>query len=84
MKAKADKESAELKAKQEAERQVKIEAAKSAKAPDKEKLTVWVNSMLVKGIGAENMSEDSIKVANDIFSKFESFKIWAISEINKL
>ena len=84
LKAKADKESAELKAKQESERQAKIEAAKSAKAPDKEKLTVWVNSMLVKGIGTENMSEDSIKVANDIFSKFESFKKWAISEINKL
>jgi len=85
----------ELKAKQDAERKAKEEAdkkeaeriaaeKKAAKAPDKERLTLWVESMLITGIGAENMSKESIDVANSIFSKFSAFKSWAKSEIEKL
>ena len=85
----------ELKAKQEAERRAKEEAEKreaerieaekkAAKAPDKERLTAWVDSMLIAGMGAENMSKESVDVANSILDKFSAFKSWAKSEIEKL
>lgn len=85
----------ELKAKQEAERKEKEEAEKreaerieaekkAAKAPDKERLTAWVDSMLIAGMGAENMSKESVDVANSILDKFSAFKFWAKSEIEKL
>lgn len=85
----------ELKAKQDAERLAKekaeaeakakeIEAAKAAKAPVKEKLTAWVDSMLITPIGTEKFTQQQINVANEIFGKFSAFKKWAKSEIEKL
>lgn len=60
------------------------EAAKLAKAGDKAQLNAWVQSMLIEGIGTESMKQESIDVANSIMAKFESFKLWAKQEIEKL
>ena len=51
--------------------------ALAAKAPRKEKLTKWVESF-------EIPTFENDEKANDILSKFESFKAWAKSEIEKL
>lgn len=86
---------AELKAKQEAEakaeqerlaeiKRKEQEAAKLAKAGDKAQLNAWVESMVISGIGTDSMKQESIDVANSIFAKFESFKLWAKQEIDKL
>lgn len=77
LKAKSDKVAADLKAKEDAEKQAQIEAAKAAKAPRKEKLTIWVNSF-------EIPTFENDEKANDILTKFEAFKMWAKSEIEKL
>jgi len=83
-----EKLEADLKSKKEAEAkaeaEAKKEAEKLAKAPIKKQLTVWVDSFLITGIGTEKMSQTEIDLANDIFLKFESFKKWAKSEIEKL
>ena len=98
LKAKADAErkekeriEAELKAKQEAEiaeqkrkeqeEKDRIEAEKkAAKAPKKQKLNNWVDDMII-GYPA-GMVDD--KTVIEIIAKFESFKKWAKSEIEKL
>lgn len=77
LKAKADAEAAQLKAKQEAERLAKIEAEKAAKAPRKEKLTMWVDGFIIPTFEGDS-------VADEITDKFEAFKRWAKSEIEKL
>mgnify|MGYP007069470480 CR=1 FL=1 len=83
-KAKSAKLEADAKAARDAEF-AKIEAERiakenAAKAPRKEKLTVWVDSFkITTPTGAENDA-----VALDIVSKFEGFKKWAKNEINKL
>jgi len=73
------------KEKQEAERKEKerIEAEKkAAKAPDKEKLTKWIESL---NIAIPELNDLSATVtASDISSQFEGFKKWAKSEIAKL
>ena len=80
LKAKAD---AELKEKQrlEAEAKAKIEAEKkAAKAPVKEKLSVWINSLsteIPNGLEKDN-------TALLIQAKFESFKVWANQQIESL
>ena len=79
---------AELEAKKQAEAEQKEkrnaeilaeEKAKvlAAKAPRKEKLTKWVESFQISTF-------ENDEKANDILSKFESFKAWAKSEIEKL
>jgi len=81
------KKDAEEKAEQErlkAEAEAKKEAQKLAKAGDKAQLNAWVDSMVIKGIGTENMKQESIDIANSIFDKFESFKKWAKMEIEKI
>lgn len=76
-------EAEKLKAQEEAK--IKIEAAKEkarleklAKAPEKERLLSWVNSFELPNI------ELKTDTANNISSKFDSFKEWAIKEINKI
>jgi len=56
-----------------------LEKAKAlaAKLPRKEKLTKWVESF-------EIPTFENDEKANDILSKFESFKTWAKSEIEKM
>jgi hypothetical protein len=69
-KAENERKDAELKAKKEAELK--------AKAPIKEQMTVWVDSFEIPKIDKGN--ETSIEIAK----KFNSFKMWAKSEIEKL
>lgn len=71
------KQDAELKAEQEA----KKEAEKLAKAPIKKQLSVWVDEFSIAIPSNELLNND---VALDIKSKFEAFKKWAKSEIEKL
>lgn len=68
-KAKKDAEAEALKAKKEAE--------KLAKAPEQERLTLWIDSLTV---GTPPILNDVVK---DIIDKFEGFKMWAKEEIKK-
>lgn len=73
------------KAKQEAEAKAKLDAEKKlAKASDKVKLTDWLNSINPKEFDATVLKDESGKVYNEIFTKFEGFKSWAEKQINQL
>lgn len=93
-KERADKIAAELKAKQDKEEQDKRDAEaaekkriaeekKLAKAPDKDKLTLWINEIKFPAMPVFT-SDDSQKTAVDITVKFAAFKKWALGEIDKL
>ena len=80
---------AELKAKQEAEAKAERErlanieaekkaAEKAAKAPVKEKLTIWVNGFNIITAPTENETSKAIT------EKFEAFKSWAKTQIELL
>ena len=78
------KKDAEIKAENdrlEAEKQAKLQAEKDAKAPVKEQLKAWVKSFEApqrpKSIEKETFS-------NSILLKFELFKNWANTEIDKI
>lgn len=74
------KKDAEIAAQKEAERiesERKAAETKAAKAPLKTKLNVWVDSFSIADF-------ESNSTADDIKLKFESFKKWAKSEIEKL
>jgi hypothetical protein len=73
LQAKKDAEIAEQKAIEQAALAAKLEVEKAAKAPKKEKLTVWVDGFVV-GVPA-GMNNDTTVV--EILAKFESFKSWA-------
>ena len=73
------KEAEELRLKNEADEQRKLELA-----PDKEKLEKWVSDMIIDGIGYGELSKESVEIAKDINSKFRSFKNWALAEIKKI
>ena len=79
---KAQKE-AELKA--ENERKAKeLEAKKAAKAPDKEKLKIWVESIRAFITLDSNISSESNLIAVEIQQKFNNFKNWAKQQIENL
>ena len=80
-----------MNAKQEAERKAKEEADKkeaariaaeqeAAKAPRKQKLNVWIDGFILGT--PTGLNED--KTVLEILKKFEGFKNWAKSEIEKL
>ena len=74
------KKDVELKAQQEAEREEKERQqaeAKAKKAPLKTKMNIWVDSFALP-----EFEENAI--SNDIKAKFEAFKKWSKSEIEKL
>ena len=78
---------AELSAKLEAEAKVKAEAdriererIKAAKAPRKQKLQTWVQSMNI--VAPSGLESDSVAI--DIVTKFESFKKWAVNQIENI
>lgn len=71
-------EAARLKAEKEEADKKKAEAAKLAKAPVKEKLTLWVESFELPNVSESN------ETVNEINAKFNSFKKWAKTEIEKL
>lgn len=85
-KERADKIAAELKAKQDAEAAAEAkrieDEKKAAKAPDKKKLELMLQSFSMPVI--ELNSEESKLVYREIGAKLEGFKKWANSEINKL
>ena len=72
-----DKEIADQKARLKAEKE-------AAKAPDRERLNLWVDSMVIKGIGTENLNEESVQIANEIMTKFSAFKNWAKTQVTNL
>lgn len=70
LKAKKEKEDAEIAARKQAE--------KLAKAPIKKQLSVWVNSFILP---SSNLDNEKAKL---ITEKFESFKAWALMEIESI
>lgn len=68
----------ELKAKKDADDKAKAEAEKLAKAPVKEQMTAWIDSF---NYGTPPVDQT---LCNSILLKFEGFKIWAKTEIEKL
>lgn len=80
------KQLAELKAKQEVEAKEKAEIEakkKAAKAPDKDKLKIWVDSFKLDSL-PNLSSEESKTISLEIVNKFNSFTKWAESLINNL
>jgi hypothetical protein len=84
IKAKAD---AEAKAKRDAEAQAaaelkakQIAEAKAAKAPKKQKLSTWINSM--SAVAPVGLEQDQTAV--EIIEKFEAFKKWAAAKVESL
>lgn len=65
-------------AKEKAELLAKKEAEKLAKAPIKKQLNVWVDSFTIKNTEVNN------ETSKLILEKFEAFKKWSKSEIDKL
>lgn len=65
------------KSKFEAKKEAKLEADKLAKAPIKKQMNVWIDTF-VYDTPLEN------ETSKEILLKFEAFKNWAKSEINKL
>ena len=78
-----EKLEAELKAKSDAEAKAKREAEELAKkqaaAPDIEKLKSWVNSFDIPQVQVKN--SELVAVQKEIEAKFNSFKTWAINQI---
>ena len=80
------KQQAELKVKQQAEAYEKqrIEAEKqAAKAPDREKLVAFVNSIVLPALPVLK-SEESKNIADDIAAKFDGFKVWSTKQVQSL
>lgn len=73
---KAIKEEKERKDKEERERLLAAERAK--KAPIKEQMNNWINSLEIPNIDIDN------EVKTDIINKFNSFKEWAKKQIEQL
>jgi len=87
-KAKADKLAAELKAKEDAERDESLRLANIAKeekeaerlaniAPEKDKITKWIDSFEIGLIVSNGFSVSGKATVNLIEQKFEAFKKWA-------
>jgi hypothetical protein len=80
------KQQAELKVKQQAEASEKqrIEAEKqAAKAPDREKLVAFVNSIVLPELPSLK-TQSANETMNIITAKFNGFKAWANSQITNL
>jgi len=69
------KENARLKAEADAK---ELAAKKAAKAPVKEKLTIWVDRFALPATDVNNATVEEIK------AKFEAFKNWSKSQIEKI
>lgn len=87
IKAKADaeekaKREAELKEKAEQEAKI-IAEKKAALAPDKVKLHVWIESVIMSDIPT-GLSNESGTIGLEISNKFDAFKTWANKRINEL
>lgn len=79
------KQKAEIEAKAKADKEEKqrIEAEKkAAKAPDKEKLTKWVDSFVIPNV--LGLNPESEKTYNEIYDKFIAFQKWAKTQIESI
>lgn len=80
------KQAEDLAAKQVAE---KLEAdrkaaeAKAAKAPDKDKMKVFVSGIILPALPSLSSDESKTKLS-EITEKFEAFKRWAVSQIESI
>ncbi len=92
-KAEAERLTAELKAKADAEAKIKAEQEKAekervaaekkaAKAPDKEKMNLWIDDMSLPFV--ELKQNESNIMASDIKVKFDAFKKWAKNQIETI
>ena len=84
LQAKAEAEQLELIRIKDEEKAKAEEARKLALAPEKERLEKWVNDMKIMDIISDKMSKESALIASNIIDKFDSFKNWAKSEIDKI
>jgi len=80
---------AELKKRDDAEKErirlIKESELKASLAGDKEKMQIWLDSISVSKPDVSKFERiESIERANEIFSKFEAFKIWAKKQIETL
>jgi colicin import membrane protein len=78
LKAREEAEAKAEKERTESEAKAKKEAERLAKAPIKEKLTLWVNGFQIPSTDVNN---DTTK---DIIEKFELFKKWSIGRIENI
>jgi hypothetical protein len=77
------KAEAEEKARKDAEEKTRIAAEKkAAKAPDKQKLSIWVNSFQINKI--EVKTQEGIAIEKVITEKFNAFKTWALYQIENI
>jgi hypothetical protein len=82
LKDKKDAEIAEQNRLAEIERQKQIELEKALKAPDKTKLTAWIDNLILPELSLS--SPQSFEIAQNIDAKFESFKKWAKEQIETI
>jgi len=76
----ADRDAAERKAEED---RIKAEA-ELLRSGDKNRLKNWTNSFEIKGFDDEGLSPESAETYQEIVDKFNSFKSWAIKQIEKL
>ena len=81
LQAKKDAEAKALAEKERAERAEKAAQRKLAKAPDKDKMQLAIDSLT---LSFDVKDEESKITSQKIVAQFESFKSWAKSEIEKL
>jgi len=62
----------------------KKEAEKLAKAPIKDKISIWVDSFKPNDLDTKGFSKEQIDLVDEIIGKFGGFKKWAKSEIEKI
>jgi len=84
LKKKKDAEEAENRRIQ-AEKQAKEEAdRKAALAPQKQKITNWVNSFSIPEINESGMDIEAVNKILEIDAKFKAFKKWAVNETKSI
>lgn len=83
-KAKADKEAAEAKAKSDAEAAEKKAKEDLLKSGDKAIIKDWIDSLSIKEIDSSEFQENSQAIVKEISDKFESYKAWAIKQLERI
>jgi len=76
----ADREAAEKKAEEDrlrAEKELLISG-------DKNRMKTWIDSFIPPTLNADGMADESVILAKEICEKFDSFKSWAVKQVNSL
>lgn len=76
----ADKEAAQKKAEEDrirAEKELLISG-------DKNRMKAWIDSFVAPMLNADGMADESVILAKEICEKFDSFKSWAVKQVNSL